>query len=604
MLRFLRKGATSLYVKIFLAIIVIVFVFWGIGNFAIERRNLVAKVNGIPITLNEFQEYYNFQVSRIKQTFGELSDKELSKLKVKNHVLEELIKIKLLEDQAKKLNIKITPVEIAYAISQIPSFQENGKFSPAKYQYILRELRITPEFFEKLIKSDLIYQRLKLLLTAPILVSDEEIRDFLKYDKQSLDILEVDFPIKACYSKIKYTEKDLKNYYLAHRDVYKEKAKVKIIYFFIPYKGKVKVTEKEIEDYYEKNIERFKKPFKVKLRKIFVPGVDINAFKKAESIRAKLKSLSDFSKFGAKQSEWFEESSLPEILRNILKSSHSKDIIGPIKVSSGYLILGVEKIQPERVLKLSEVKSEIKKFLEKEKLVERAREKANNIYAEVVKANGLSLWAKEKKIKLTETKWLTRRQLSERFNNFKLAQEIFNSPKGEYFPPVETFKGIYLIELKDKKPERTLPFKEVRERVKKDYLYDKGKEICENKAMKLINELKKEKKLNKSKLKKFRFKEFHIARYELPKKFPFYISQRLINAGKVGLIETPIWDEDTLKVFYIESIIPFNGTLNEKEISEATQALLKEKRETWLSKWYQHIRETAKIKVYPIFEKL
>jgi len=157
MLNFLRKGATSLYVKLFLLVIVIVFIFWGIGNFTSERKNLVAKVNGIPITLKEFQEYYNFQVSKLKQTFGELSAEDIAKLKLKNQILEELIRIKLLESQAEKFGIEITPVEITYAISQITSFQENGKFSPTKYQSILRELRISPEFFEKLIKIDLLY---------------------------------------------------------------------------------------------------------------------------------------------------------------------------------------------------------------------------------------------------------------------------------------------------------------------------------------------------------------------------------------------------------------------------------------------------------------
>ncbi|PMP94935.1 MAG: hypothetical protein C0169_05960, partial [Thermodesulfobacterium geofontis] len=220
MLRFLRKGATSLYVKIFLAVIVIVFIFWGIGTFTSERKDLIAKVNGIPITLKDFEEYYNFQLSRLKQTFGELSPKDLAALKLKEQVLEELIKLKLLEDQAKKLKIEITPIEVTYAISQIPSFQENGKFSTVKYQYILRELGISPEFFEKLIRSDLIYQRLKLLLTAPIMVSEEEVKEYLKYNKQILEVLEIDLPLNMCIQKVTFTDKDIENYYLAHRDIY------------------------------------------------------------------------------------------------------------------------------------------------------------------------------------------------------------------------------------------------------------------------------------------------------------------------------------------------------------------------------------------------
>jgi peptidyl-prolyl cis-trans isomerase D len=606
MLRFLRKGATSLYVKLFFIIIVIVFIFWGIGSFTSERKNLVAKVNGIPITLKEFQEYYNFQISRLKQTFGEISSKDLANLKLKEQVLEELIKLKLLEDQAENLKIRITPVEVTYAISQIPSFQENGKFSPTKYQYILRELGISPEFFEKLIKSDLIYQRLKFLLTAPIMVSESEIKEYLKYNKQTLEILEIDLPIKTCIQKVAFTEKDLENYYLAHRDLYKENEKVKLTYLLIPYEAKAKVTEDEIRKYYEENIEKFRAPLRVKLKRIFISADQPNAFEKAKTIRSELKSLSDFSKFGEIKSEWFEESALPDTIKEIVKASHPKDIIGPIKTPSGYLILGIEEIQPQRILKLSEVESEIRKFLEKEKIMNEAKEKANKIYSEIVKANSLTLWAKENNVSLKETDWITQKELGEKFNNFKLAQKVFNSPKGEFFAPVDTPQGILLIEIKDKKPERILSFEEAKEKVKKDFLNDKGKELCENKAQLLISDLKSKDKItpNDPILKDFNTKEFRINRYQLKEIFSPLISQELNNIGKNGLIEKTFWEKDDLKIFFIQKILPFEGEIKENELSEAFLDLLREKRETWFKTWYQLLRERAKIKIYPIFEKL
>ena len=156
MFRFLRKGATSLLAKIFLAVITIVFVFWGIGTFTAGRRDLVAEVNGIPITLREFREFYNFQLFQLRQTFGELSQEDLKKLNFKEQILQSIAQAKLLEKKAEEMGIKITPLEIGYAISRIPSFQVNGKFNPTKYKLVLREIGITSEFFEKLIKQDLL----------------------------------------------------------------------------------------------------------------------------------------------------------------------------------------------------------------------------------------------------------------------------------------------------------------------------------------------------------------------------------------------------------------------------------------------------------------
>ncbi len=605
MFKFLRKGATSLLAKAFLAVIVIVFVFWGIGVFTYGRKDLIGKINGNPISIKDFQEYYNFQIFRLKQTFGELSPEDLKKLRIKQQVLENLIKIKIIENEAKNLGINISPIEINYAISQIPSFQENGVFSPRRYRYILHQLGISPKFFEFIIKSDLLQQRLKLLLTAPIIVSDEEVRDYIKYNKQTLTLLEGLLPINYCESKVSFTEKDLKNYYLAHRDIYKEEEKVKLYYLFIPYKGKVKVSPKEIKEFYEKNLIKFKQPFQVKLRTIYIAGKDSKAFQKAQKIKSKLKNLKDFDKYGAQPSQWFDETALPESLKNIIKQSKPGQIIGPIRISTGYLILGIEKIHPERLLKLKEVENEIKKFLKDKKIKEITKRKVDKIYSEIVKENGLKFWAKKNNIKLSETNWLTQEQAVEFLKDFKLVRKIFKSPKGEYFAPIETSEGIMIIEIKDKKPPRTLSFEEVKEKVKKNYLEAKGKEFCEEKAQKFLNEIKNKTFLSAKDFSKegFKVKKVKYKRYELNKYFSPEIAQELEKIGKSGLLNKYFWDEEGLKIFYIKKIEPFNGTITDQEILQVSSILLHNKRELWFNRWYQTLRKKAKIELYQNFER-
>jgi peptidyl-prolyl cis-trans isomerase D len=157
------------------------------------------------------------------------------------------------------------------------------------------------------------------------------------------------------------------------------------------------------------------------------------------------------------------------------------------------------------------------------------------------------------------------------------------------------------VEIKDKKPERTLSFEEAKEKVKKDFLTDKGKELCEVEAQKLISELKNK---NLSNLKNFSVKELRIRRIELEQTFSPDISQKLFNTGKEGILETPLWDKDTLKVLLIKKIIPFEEKPKDEEVLKISSEFLKEKRETWFKTWYQHLRGNAKIKIYPIFEKL
>ena len=450
-----------------------------------------------------------------------------------------------------------------------------------------------------------------MLLTAPIIVSDEEVRDYIKYNKQTLTLLEGILPINYCESKVSFTEKDLENYYLAHRDIYKENEKVKLYYLFIPYKGKADVSSKEIKEFYEENLSRFKQPFRVKLRTIYIAGKDSKAFQKAQKIKSKLKKLKDFDKYGAQPSQWFEETALPEDLKNTIKQSKPSQIIGPIKISTGYLILGIEKIQPERLLKLEEVESEIKGFLKDKKIKELTKRKVDKIYSEIVKENGLKFWADKNNIKLSETGWLTQKQAIELLKDFRLVRKIFQSPKGEYFAPIETSnpietsKGIMIIEIKDKKPPRILSFKEVKEKVKKDYLSAKGKEFCEEKAQSFFDKIKDKTFLSAKDFSKkgFRLKKVKCKRYELNKYFDPEIVQELGKIGKPKLLNKYFWDKEGLKIFYVEEIRPFNGTITDQEILQVSSILLQNKREVWFDRWYQTLRKKAKIKLYQNLER-
>ncbi|MBZ4681970.1 SurA N-terminal domain-containing protein [Thermodesulfobacterium sp.] len=601
MFDFLRKGATSVFAKIFLAVIIIVFIFWGIGSFVTSEKDLVAKVNGISITAKEFQEFYNFQLLRLKQTFGEISEEDLKKLNLKKEVLDELIKLKLLEDYANKIGVKVLPEEVSFSIAQIPSFQENGRFSPQKYQMVLRELGTTPKFFEKLVYYDILQQRLKLLLTTPIVVSDEEVKDYLRFAKQEIELLEGILPLKACIEKINYTEKDLENYYLAHRDIYKEEEKVKLAYIIIPYETSLEVTEAELKRFYEQNLDRFKRPFRAKIKTLLIEGTDDTSLKKAQKIKEETKHAKDL-KVPAK---WVEEGVLSEEIKTALKQSKEGQVLGPFKVFSGYLIIGVEAIKPEGIASFEEVREDIYKFLKTEKTRKVTQEKANKIYSEIMKENDLKIWAEKNKIKLLETNWLTKKDFLDQFQNPQLAKKVFESPKKEFFAPFETSKGFVILEIIDKKPARSLEFAEAKEKVKQDYLNSKGKELCEQKAKALLEKLKSKTDLIKEVFEKegFQTKEYRLTRMEIPQKFSSNIAQLIANTGSSKVIDNIVWDRGDLKIFVIKSIKEFNGTIEDAEIQQASSVLLNQKRDKWFKEWYQNLFKKSKIKTYTLFEK-
>lgn len=321
MFEFLRKGATSIFAKVFLAVIVIVFIFWGIGSFATSEKDLLAKIGDQKVSLREFQEFYHYNLIQIRQALGDISEEDLKKMNFKEQVLKELLQKKLLEIIAKDLGIKVTAEELRIALGHIALFQERGEFNESKYKAFLREIGLSASSFEKLIYSQLLEEKIKNLITAPLILSKDEVKDFANFYFQELELEEYILPFEDCEREVKFTEEDLENFFHAHRDRYVEEEKVKLAYLKLPIQGEIEISEEELKNYYSQNLVRFREPFKVKLRKFFVPGLSEISYKKAEEFREKLKTLKDFDKLGVNSGEWFEEESLPSEYKDLIKTS-------------------------------------------------------------------------------------------------------------------------------------------------------------------------------------------------------------------------------------------------------------------------------------------
>ena len=79
MLDGMRSGAHSLAIKVAFGLIILVFVFWGIGSNT-SRSGVVALVNNEPITINEFQQAYNQMANELKNTLPDRTDEQMQNL--------------------------------------------------------------------------------------------------------------------------------------------------------------------------------------------------------------------------------------------------------------------------------------------------------------------------------------------------------------------------------------------------------------------------------------------------------------------------------------------------------------------------------------------
>jgi len=152
MLSSLRKFSETLIAKIFISLIALSFVFWGInGFFRSNYNNTIAEINGEEISFNNFLFEFN-NVMRINNITNKKNaiEKNIHIIAVSNIISEKLLKI-----HAKKTGVIVNDESIIIEIKNAPEFKENQNFSRTKYEKFLLERNINSAILEEQIAKNL-----------------------------------------------------------------------------------------------------------------------------------------------------------------------------------------------------------------------------------------------------------------------------------------------------------------------------------------------------------------------------------------------------------------------------------------------------------------
>lgn len=204
MLSSLRKFSETILAKIFIALIALSFVFWGINDFFRSNySNSIAEIDGEEISINQFMYEFN-KIIRNNNIQSE-------KIAIKNNIhiiaISNIISEKLLKIHAKKIGISIDETIIAIEIKNSDEFKDKEIFSRIKYEKFLLERNITSKILEDQINKNL----KKKIITDSItgyMPSNKKISE--KNIRNKINILYEDF-LRKKY-KIVIKEKQLNDY--------------------------------------------------------------------------------------------------------------------------------------------------------------------------------------------------------------------------------------------------------------------------------------------------------------------------------------------------------------------------------------------------------
>ncbi len=502
MLRLMREHASSWLIKIILGAIVIVFVFWGVGSFRQEKADRIAFVNEEPITAEQYREAYNRLVERYRQFGAKLNEDMIKRLE--KQAMDGLIDQSVMRQEAKKLNLRITDTELSKSIRKMDVFQYEGAFSNRLYRNLLNNNRLTPESFEHMQRESMLGEKLKSFILSNVKVSDQEAREWFKWNDASVSIEYVLFE-RTKYKDIEPTDEEVKAYYEEKKDSYKTSPTVKAQFLhFKPgaHTSGIDIPEEDVKEYYEANPGEFKTEKTVQARHILLkvdkgakPEVEAEKKKAILDILEKAKAGEDFAELAKTHSE--DEGSkvkggdLGEFNRKrMIKPFSDKafsmspgEISDPVRTQFGWHIIKVEKVNEEKIASLEESKEKITKKLAENRGKDIAYDEAEKFYYSVSDGDDLAEAAKAAGLEIKTTDFFTksgpRKGVKDRSKFASIAFELSPMQISE----IKNFgDGYYIFQPIEKKPEEIEPFDKVEKRARRNLIRKKQEEMGEKEA--------------------------------------------------------------------------------------------------------------------------
>ena len=513
MMERLREGVNSIAVKIILGLIILSFVFAGVGSYIIGGgSNAAAKVGNTEIGRGAFEQAYQSERNRMQAQMGDyfanlLADPAYVQ-SFRKSVLDRMINDVLLEQYADSLGLRISDEQVRKEILNMTPFQNNGRFDQEIYQAALRRAGYTVDSFAEYLRRDMTRQQVLSAVQSSEFSLKSEVEEQNKLITQKRDIRTINLMLEDFAKNIELSDEDLQEYYQANPHRYTRPEQVKVAYVELSantLKEQIQISEEDAKQYYEEQQEKYSTQEQRQLSHILVEGDDEA---KAQAILDELKAGTDFAQLAKEKSEdigsaeeggslgWVEKGVMdPAFEAAAFALTTTGDITELVKSAFGYHIIKLDGIKAPKAKPYQAVEAEIKAEIAEQKAIERFYElqtKLETIAFEYPDSLDDAAEAISQPIQKTDfiskadaPAVLSSALVQQALESAEVKEDGLNSEVIEVAP-----EHVIVVRVEDSREEAVLPFEEVKEQVAVQLSKVKGEQQAMELATKVVGELK------------------------------------------------------------------------------------------------------------------
>jgi len=484
LINFIRKHTKLLFICI-LSLVLVPFLFWGIGSVgrqaikegakdlrlygkAISPARLnQARMDAQILLLIDFVEGNHIQSPEQFNQYKDWFARIMDQVDINTIAVQQII----LQREAALYGITITKDDLTQWIKNFSLFRNQGIFNAAIYNNIVKGYFHTwPAKFEKALTRVLETKQLMQVVMDSLPLSPEEVLAAYQERNEKVTVYYVDFNPASYIKEVPdIDESEAENYYNKHREEFREPEKIRISYLlFDPadYREETVVEQKEIEDYYQSNQDKFTDE-EEKIKPLAVVKKDIVETLSAEKAENRCreqaleisiqltdeKRINDMIRLAVmknlviKETDYLPENQpfipglgwVPEVMKHSWQMEPDS-ISDLLKAGDKWVIISPIERKPSAIAEFSGVKQKIVTKLKRESAAKLARQRAQETFSSLPPDLSFTMALRSLGLHPRKSDPITRTD-----KLFCLRTEILETPEGaalvsrrEFYPIDET----------------------------------------------------------------------------------------------------------------------------------------------------------------------
>lgn len=373
MLQNIRDNLTGKVALAVLGTIALSFVFVGGANFTTIGSSYAAKVDGVDISVGQFEAAYRDQIQSNPQ-IAALPDE--FRLQVRSNILEQLIQQRVIDNYLDEAGLMISDEQLSDIVHQFPEFQLDGRFDRDTYEAVLESAGMTPVQFEASQKMNLRRSQLQRAIRGSSIVPPSNYRRFLNLAFENRVVTTAQISADSVADEINVSDEMVAAFYEENPTMFNLSETADVEYVEINREevaADVNVTEEALVEYYELNKSSYLQDEQRQARHILILFDDDEAGAEAvaNEVITRARSGESFEVLAAQYSKDgstaanggdmgpMPRSQMPDALGGAIFSMQEGVIEGPIKGEFGFHIARLDKIMESGPLPYEQVRASL-----------------------------------------------------------------------------------------------------------------------------------------------------------------------------------------------------------------------------------------------------